>query len=57
MFIMENIRLQNPVTQGHEVSVRLQNLEKMSQFHVGQKVTIEPGGILWTLLSMPSWKV
>ena len=45
-----------PVTQGHESQVRLQNLGKMSQSFMGQKVMIEPQ-VYWILLSMSSRKV
>ena len=45
-----------PVTQGHEVSGEITELGKnVTEFHVGQKV--RASGILWTLLSMSSWKV
>ena len=46
-----------PVTQGHEVSGEITELGKNVRVSCGTEGDDRASGILWTLLSMSSWKV
>jgi len=46
-----------PVTQGHEVSGEITELGKNHRVSCWTEGDDRAAGILWTLLSMPSWKV
>ena len=47
-----------PVTQGHEVSGVIEKVgNAVTEFHAGEKVTIEPQVFCGKMLSVPSWKI